>query len=925
MKAGRAVRKTVVAGTVLLLLAAHCVSAAELKPVTEVEGITEYRLDNGLKVLLFPDASKPRVTVNLTVFVGSRHEGYGEAGMAHLLEHMLFKGTKKHPNIPKELRDHGAAFNGSTWYDRTNYFETLPAGEENLRFALELEADRLVNSLIRAEDLASEMTVVRNEFERGENDPTGVLWQRMMSAAFLWHNYGKATIGNRADIERVPVDRLRDFYRRYYQPDNALLVVAGQFEPKRALELVQQTFGRIPRPQRKLFETYTIEPPQDGERHVTLRRVGDVAVVGAVYHIPAGPHPEFPSVDVLESVLTSQPAGRLYKALVESKLAASVSGAAFALHDPGVLLLLAEVAPGQNPQTVLDRLLEVTESVGQSEVTAEEVERAKQRLLKQWELSSTDSSRLAIQLSEWAAQGDWRLYFLYRDRLEKVTPESVRHVAAKYLRRNNRTSGVYLPVKKPERVRMPETPDLAKMLKGYKGRGRIAKGEAFDVSPENIQRRTHWLTLESGVRAALLPKKTRGQAVVLRMVLRFGDLETLTGKAKAAEFLGPMLLRGTKKLTRQQIQDLLDKNRVQLSVSSGPGELRVTLRTQRPHLLAGLDILRQVLREPSFPEKELELLKQAELAGLEQQKTDPGALAQLAVVRQLNPYRPEDPRYVPTIEEEIERTRAVSIEVVRQLYEQLVGGQFGEVAVVGDFDADQVRVELDRTLADWKAKVPYRRIARRGDVALERKEFVFETPDKPNAYYFAGTVFPLRDDSPDYAPLVLGNYIFGGSTLASRLGDRIRQQEGLSYGVRSVLRASSLDQRTVFLIYAICNPANMERLKKAVAEELDRFLEGGPTEAELTAARQAFLRARKVARSDDRQLASKLVSLLHADRDMRFEAELEERLQAVTRSAVLSAFRKCIDPQRLVVSVAGDFASVRAERKEQEPEPASVP
>jgi len=248
--------------------------------VAAVEGITEYALPNGLRVLLFPDPSKATTTVNITYFVGSRHESYGETGMAHLLEHLVFKGTPRHPNIPKELSARGARPNGTTWTDRTNYFETFPASDANLEWALDLEADRMVNSFIAAKDLASEMTVVRNEFELGENSPTSVLEERVLSTAYLWHNYGKATIGARSDLENVPIERLQAFYRKYYQPDNAMLVIAGRFDPEQALRLVERKFGGIPRPKRegqsRIWPTYTRDPAQDGERSVTLRRVGDV-------------------------------------------------------------------------------------------------------------------------------------------------------------------------------------------------------------------------------------------------------------------------------------------------------------------------------------------------------------------------------------------------------------------------------------------------------------------------------------------------------------------------------------------------------------------------------------------------------------------------------------------------------------------------
>src|SRR5262249_3771918 len=238
-------------------------------------------------------------------FVGSRHEGYGETGMAHLLEHMVFKGTPTHRDIPRALKEHGAQFNGTTSVDRTNYFETLEGTDANLDFALRLEADRLVNSYIKREDLATEMTVVRNEFEAGENNPEGILGQRMMAAAYEWHNYGKSTIGNRSDIERVPIANLQAFYPKHYQPDNAMLVVAGKFDQAKALESIAKYFGVLKRPERKLDTTYTEEPPQDGERTVILRRVGKIGVVGVLYHIPAGPHEDTPAIQVLNSILVS--------------------------------------------------------------------------------------------------------------------------------------------------------------------------------------------------------------------------------------------------------------------------------------------------------------------------------------------------------------------------------------------------------------------------------------------------------------------------------------------------------------------------------------------------------------------------------------------------------------------------------------------
>jgi zinc protease len=294
--------------------------------------------------LLFPDPSKATITVNITYLVGSMHENYGETGMAHLLEHMVFKGTPKHSNIPKELQDHGSRPNGTTSYDRTNYFETFQATDANLEWALDLESDRMVNSFIAKKDLDSEMTVVRNEFEAGENSPLNVLRQRVISTAYLWHNYGKSVIGSRADIENVPIERLQAFYKNHYQPDNAILVVAGKIDEAKTLGLLVKYFASIPKPQRTLPKIYTTEPTQDGERAVTLRRVGDVQNIVVAYHIPAGSHPDIAALSIASLILAENtPSSRLYKALVETKKASNIGGGNMQQMEAGLGLILAEV------------------------------------------------------------------------------------------------------------------------------------------------------------------------------------------------------------------------------------------------------------------------------------------------------------------------------------------------------------------------------------------------------------------------------------------------------------------------------------------------------------------------------------------------------------------------------------------------------
>ena len=358
--------------------------------VAMVEGITEYRLGNGMRVLLFPDASKPTLTTNIVYMVGSRNEHYGETGMAHLLEHLLFKptanfGIRKGTRTPVEiLNASGADFNGTTSYDRTNYYSTFPANDDNLRLMLALEADRMVNSPIDQNDLwnkqtgKGEMTVVRNEFEIGENDPVSVTMERLQSVAYDWHNYGKSTIGARSDIEQVNIASLRAFYKRYYQPDNAMLMVAGRFDQTKVLAQVNALFGRIPRPARVLQPTYTREPVQDGERAVIVRRSGGTQFVGAGYHVAPSSHEDGAALALLSRILVDAPGGRLHKALVETKLATSVEVGSGGALEPGYRIFGAIVPSALSLETTEAAMLKVLENLKTAPVTEAEVARAKQ-------------------------------------------------------------------------------------------------------------------------------------------------------------------------------------------------------------------------------------------------------------------------------------------------------------------------------------------------------------------------------------------------------------------------------------------------------------------------------------------------------------------------------------------------------------------
>ncbi|WP_226994071.1 M16 family metallopeptidase [Myxococcus hansupus] len=879
--------------------------------VNSVEGITEYRLPNGMKVLLFPDPTKPTVTVNVTYFVGSKHEGYGETGMAHLLEHLMFKGTPTTRNVPQALTERGARPNGTTWLDRTNYYETLPASDANLRWALSFEADRMVNSFIAKKDLDSEMTVVRNEFESGENDPRGILFERVMSAAYIWHSYGKATIGARSDLENVPIDRLQAFYRKYYRPDNAMLVVAGRFDEAKALSMIQDTFGKLKKPAQPLPATYTAEPTQDGEREVQLRRVGDTALLTSLYHVPEGAHEDFAAIDVLTLAMGNNPSGRLFKAMVETKKAARVGASNLQLRDPGVLVFNAEMREDQPTAAARETLLKTVEEASRTPFTAEEVDRAKATLSKYIDLTINNSERVAIMLSEWEATGDWRLLFLHRDRIEAVKPEDVTRVAAEYLKPSNRTLGTFIPTPKPDRAELPAPVNVATMMEGYKGRAAVAQGEAFDPSPANIESRVQRGELPGGVQYALLPKKTRGNMVNVSLTLRWGTEAALRGQADAASYAGRMLMRGTKHRTRQQLQDAFDKLKARVGVDGSSTGASASIECPRESLPEVLKLVTEVLREPAYDEKEFAMLKQERLAALESERSEPQTLGNIAFWRAVSGhYTKGHPYYVATLDERIAGVRDTTLEQARAFHKSFYGASNGELAVVGDFEPKDVVPVVSELLGKWKSPAPYQRVPQ---VFSDGKptSVALETPDKANAYYMAGQALKLRKDDADWPALTLGNFVLGGGFLNSRLATRIRQQDGLSYGVASSLDASDVDEVGSFFTYAIYAPENAARLETAMREEVTRAVQKGYSAEELQKARSGMLEYRQSARAQDGTLARQLASYLFLGRTLAFDAEFEKKLAQLKPEDVRKAMERHFNWDKVTQVRAGDFATAQ--------------
>jgi zinc protease len=878
---------------------------AGMSRLSSVEGVEEYALRNGLQVLLIQDDSKPTTTVNVTYRVGSKNENYGETGMAHLLEHLMFKGTPGTPGVWAEFTKRGLRANGTTWLDRTNYFASLSFNEENLRWYLSWQADAMVNSFIARKDLDTEMTVVRNEMEMGENNSGNVLFERVMATAYQWHNYGKNTIGARADVEGVDISHLQNFYHTYYRPDNATLIVSGKFDPVKVRQWIASYFGKIKKPAKPLPQQYTLDPAQDGERSVTVRRVGGSATLYALYHVPAGASPDYAAVSVLNLVLGDTPSGRLHTRIVEKHLASEAFSYSQGLQDPGFTLLGLQLAPGQDLDKAREAMLSTVESLATEPVTAEELERARLKYLKHWELNFTNPEQVGVALSESIAQGDWRLFFLHRDQVRQIKLEDVNRVAASYLLRDNRTLGTYIPTEKPVRAPAPMRVAVGPLVQGYKGEAVAAQAEVFDATPANIDRRTQSSALPNGMKLSLLTKGARGQVVSGTVTLQLGDEKSLFGLEDVANATAAMLNKGTSTMTRQQIQDKFDQLSAQVGFFGGATNAGANFKTTRENLPAVVALVADVLRNASFPPDALEEYKRQVLASIDEQRTEPESIVQTEMARYGNPYPKGDVRYAYSFDEMVENTKALTVEKLREFHARFYGAQFGQGALVGDFDGSKANQALVSALGEWRATAPFTRVPN-PLVTVTPKRLVFKTPDKQNAFMQVEQAFAVSDNDADYVPLLVGNYMLGQGG-ASRLWVRIREKGGLSYDVRSGIAWNHHEANSAWKATAIFAPQNRDKVETAFKEEVARALKDGFEAKELNEAKQSLLNFRRLSRAQDPNLAGALASNLYLNRTFAISQKVDDQIAALTLEQVNAALRKHLKPETFVYGFGGDF------------------
>ncbi len=903
----------------LLPIAATAAPAPEgVTHLRTLDGIEEYTLEsNGLRVLLMPMEDLPVATVMVTYAVGSRNEGPGTTGATHILEHMMFKGTEKFrtedgTDYSSQMERIGARSNATTWFDRTNYFATLPS--EHVPLAVEIEADRMRNLLIREADLASEMTVVRNEYERGENNPVRTLLKEIYGVAFLAHPYSHPTIGWLSDIEATSPEKLRAFYDTFYWPDNATLSVIGGFDRTETLRAIERYYGPIPRSPGGIPAVETTEPEQSGPRRVTIRRAGQLGVVATAYKAPEGTHADWAALSVVEQILAADKTGRLYRALEDPGLATATFTHAPMLRDPGLFLLAAYLAPETGHAEAEEVLRRVIEEVAAEGVTAEEVARAKSVLRAQTLYGRDGPYAIAGSLNEAIAMGDWTSYLLLPEMIGAVTADDVRTVAARYFREASSTTGWFVPEKTLAEGGPPATGAAAGPVH-Y--RDPEASGEApFPAAAVHFSRGLHETTV-GPIRLVTLDLPVEG-IVSFAGSLAAGDRFSPADNPMLAELTAAMLDKGTRARDRFELAAELEELGASIAFGTDAHSLVFSGRFLGPDAGQLVDLLAAQLRDPAFDPEVLESVRQRQLGALLHAADDTYYRANNAALRLA--YPPGHPEYVPPLEELTAAVEGTDAAALRAFHEDVYGPASMILVFAGDVKGAGIEEAVRQAFGDWEGgrvyaddhPEPVEAGGTVGRVSLADKASIDFRMIQPTG---------LRRTDPDYLPFMTGNYILGGSH-ESRLPDEVREKRGLTYHIRTFHRGDLLTPG-YWTVGGSFAPAALDEGLEVTRAVIRQWYEEGVSAEEVEAALLTLRGSYLVGLSTTAAVAGQVHSYLLRGLDAAYIDDYPERLAEVTADEVNRVIRQRFDPEAAVLALAGTLPGDPASDGEEGAVPAA--
>jgi zinc protease len=902
-------------------------------------GITEYRLrSNGMKILLSPNHAAPVITFMAVYHVGSRNETPGNTGSAHLLEHLLFnKSTQSFgkangkPTFQEVLAEAGADFgstNMTTWFDRMTSYSTLPS--DRLDLAMKIEADRLGRALLLDSERQPEMSVVRNEYEIGENDPGQALDKAVIGAAIVAHPYHWSTIGYRSDIEGVSTVKLREHYEDFFHPDNATAILVGDFDTAKALAMFAREFGAFPRSKRPIPQVITVEPPQEGERRVVVRRPGQVGLVQLAYMRPGSMHPDYIPLDVLQAIVGNGVNARLHQALVETKLATTVAAENLWMRDPYPFVVYATVAPGVEHRKVEDAIKAVLYEVAENGVTGDEVARAKSQLEVSVIRSRDGTYPFASSLGEAVASADWKWFVNYTDVLQRVTPEDVHGVASAYLAPDRATVGWFVPVRDGEataaaageRGKAGATGDAAAGARApaavssggspsagapaNPGSGAaVAKSSSPAADARSFAERTVRRELANGIVLDVVVNRAV-PTVALQGIVLAGQMAAPSGKPAVPQLTAMMLNRGTRTASKEAIAARLDAVGAQVDVSSGPYHATLAANGQARDLPLLLETLADALQSPAFAEDELAKAKLEMQAGVLRAHDDTRQRAMdratQLVFAEGHPYRAPGKDAMTA---GIDKASAADL---RAFHRERYVGAGTVVAIVGDVDPDAVVAEFEKRFGGiTRGAKPVYEVER--TAAGEPSREVIPMPGKANLDLVYAHASGLARNDPEYDAALIANAVLGQSALTARLGKRIRDTEGLSYTMWSrFLMSDAIDG--LWLTDIRLAPQNLAKAMQSAHEVMAEYERTGPTDAEIEAQKSFFAGNFQVQLGTNAGVATALATAEKFGFSPGYLDEYPARVRAVTREQVVSAMRKYLHPDRGVVIAAGDIETL---------------
>lgn len=890
--------------------------------VKELEGVEEYLYGpNGLQILLIQDNAAPVVTVQMVYKVGSKNEVPGNTGSTHLLEHLMFKGTEKYNkkngnSIDAELTRIGAQMNATTWNDRTNYYETIPS--DKIELALDIEADRMRNLLLLKEDKEAEMTVVRNEFERGENNPNSLLSKEIWATAYIAHPYHHPTIGWRSDIENMPIEVLRNFYETYYWPNNAVLTVVGDFTKENLFPLVDTYFGKVSRSTDSIPKPYTEEPPQYGPRRITVKKPGETSVISVAYKIPGVSHEDVPALGVLAELLGSGTSSVLSKAFIDSGKAFYAYASASDFAENGLFTVNLGFDPAKDIDSLNTDLLTTLEKVKKDGVKQSDVDRIVSNLNAQTILNRDGSGSIAAELTEYIAGGDWTDYINESKKRKKVTAADVDRVAKKYLVEDQSTTGHFIP--KNAGTNEGNASAEAKSYAETQGMEYYRNPELFgqaENNPNSISKsETKPTTAESDVSKDekefgrktisgidVITKKTGAKGfVTVAASFPIGGYFDDASNRMIPDLTTAMLSKGTLKNDKFQFSEKLEQLGVNIYVGSDSDHVNVSFKCLSKDVETVVALMAEELREPLFDAKEFELLKTQYIGNMQQGLSDPATRGNIALTQAL--YPKGHPNYSTSIEESIEQIKNAKLEDIKSFYKKYFGAAGMHLVAVGDVDDKQLYKALEKSFANWKGGV--KRTTKAYDVQKGNgKTEIITIPEKPSAELFIGEYTGLRRDNADFIPFYMGNYILGGG-FSGRLMLTVRDEAGLTYGIYT-RHSGYTFAGGYWFANASFNPELFAKGKEATMEQLTKWVKEGVTEAELEKSKTNIIGSFKIGLSTTTGMAGNVLSVVERGEQPEYIYEYPNELEAVTVKQVNEAIKKYIDLDQLVIIESGSL------------------